>query len=307
MLGGDFSVIVTHFDRALFLVVLYGVFVITRADPYVFSVVFNIPILGVYTASVTYLTYRRFGASAALYAAILTPFSPMFLSFVYGGFQADLAALSVVFVAAALMSGGSRRELVAGMVLMLVSMFVHRWTWVQYILILGVYTLLLVVRSVIRGEGLDPRVRLLAPYVVASLALDFLLQAIFPGYGLVRSARTLAYSGYLGQGLLGNYWWMINVYTGASLNHLPYYLLALVAVPAIELVVADVAALASLVPFLALGNVISYRVLINSPLPVFASYGVARLNPRLRLPVVIVVVGLGLFRLITMIPGLPLV
>ncbi len=92
--------------------------------------------------------------SIAALAALLCPLSIVFMVFLYGGFHANLLALSILLIASSLLLSsdiGSLRSpaFVISLILYTLVLLIHPWTWVQFIA--AVLTLLIYLYVARRG------------------------------------------------------------------------------------------------------------------------------------------------------------
>ena len=281
---GVVPVLERHMDRPLDLLLLYGFHRLLGLPTWVLAVYQHL-VIGVLYVFASYFAGRRLGGEwLGVLAALLAPVSPGFLSFQYGGFQADLLGLTLIlFSAGFLVAAESGRDVVVGLVLLGVVMLVHEWVWVQYLVVLGVYLSVAWWRCGSRpgsGSGSCRYLRMTVAGVVLLVALDLSKWLLYGGSsasglpGVVgASARyTLGHSV---PGVPG--WFFLTVYTGGGLNNPLFYILVAAGSLYADLFTAA-ALLLSLTPFPLVDSVIAYRVLVNAPLQVAGAYSASRLG-----------------------------
>ncbi len=247
-------------SRPLYLAALYLAY-LAGASPDAIAKLQIIPLYVLYTFAVYRLAMAITGdGRVAGLAAVLAPLSPMGLGFIYGGFQANLAALSMLMLAfAALYTSRIRTAiLLAG-----AAIWVHPWTWVQYVAGMGILAAL---RREMRRAGIV--------FLSAMGAVAALREAV--GMGVLGAMGTV--SGALGDvpnaplGLVTGYAYFI---WGAH-NDWVFMSAALAGIggvaPLHPLIVA------SLAPYLAmLGSPGTFiRLFLNLPLEVPAAYALSR-------------------------------
>jgi len=304
MIGGDFTVLSVHSDRLLYLLLLYTVWAATRIDPRAISVYHNLVTLPLYTLSLYLLAKRTLGDRAAGYVAVVTPISPLFLSFIYGGFQANLLALSLVFTSIYLLLG-SRRQVLSGLALFTLVMVVHELTWIQYMIVFTAYVVLRTAIGLRSGGRLDWKGRILAYYLVAGY-IAYLLKNILLG----PSESILVAEGAASLTTMASYLestrFYTTIFTGGSLDNPLFYIVALYGVSTLG---PDIPGLSIIIPLTAVvapWTTLTYRLILNTPLTLLAGYGLARMSQQHRVLVATSLTGIALWRLFSIIPGLPL-
>jgi len=304
MIMGDFTVLSVHSDRLLYLLLLYAVWAVTRIDPRAISVYHNIVTLPLYTLSLYLLAKRIHGDRVAGYVAVLTPVSPIFLSFIYGGFQANLLALSLVFTSIYLLLG-SRKQVVSGLALFTLVMVIHELTWIQYMIVFTVYIILKIAIGLHSGDRLDWRGRLLAYYLVAG-CIVYLSKIILLG----PSESILVAEGAASPTTVTSYLestrFYTTIFTGGSLDNPLFYIVALYGVSTLG---PDIPGLSIIIPLIAVvapWTTLTYRLILNTPLTLLVAHGLARMSQKHRVLVAILLTGVALWRLFSIIPGLSL-
>ena len=281
---GVLHVLERHMDRPLDLLLLYGFHRLLGFSAWGLAVYQHL-VIGVLFVFASYFAGRRLGGEGVgVLAALLAPVSPGFLSFQYGGFQADFLGLTLVlFSAGFLAAAGSGRDVVVGLVLLGVVMLVHEWVWVQYLVILGVYLSIAWWRCG-SGHGFVTGscgyLRMTVTGVVLLVALDLVKWFLYGGTGASGLPGVVGASARytLGHGVPGvPGWFFLTVYTGGGLNNPLFYLLVAAGSLYADLLTAA-GVLLSFTPFPLVNSVISYRVLVNAPMQVAGAYGAARLG-----------------------------
>ena len=262
------SVLRLHMDRPLYIILLYGLVRVFHVDPLWIAVYQIFFISQLYVLASYYLGWSLGGWRTGVYSAFLSVVSPMFLSFQYGGFQSDFFTVSIVYFALGLIARAeSGRRLLLGFLVFDLAMFLHEWTWTQYILVLSLYAVVMAVREY-RGGGVSGRSKLLLGLIVLSVLVDVAKSPLgvrWPSsiVGVTNASRNM----YLHKSSVASNWFLTTIYTGGSLNNPLFYLVALLgSVFSGPLLAA--ALFSGLLPFPLLHYVITYRVLVNTPLQV---------------------------------------
>ncbi|MCD6301558.1 MAG: hypothetical protein J7L82_05755, partial [Staphylothermus sp.] len=304
MISGDFSVLYARSDRPLYLLFLYSIWFITRIDPKIIAVYHNVITLSLYTFSSYLLALRWADRKTAELTALITPFSPMFLSFIYGGFQANLFAISLVFISIYLIMSSSKRGFFAGLFLFWLVMFIHEWTWTQYIFVLTAYVALRMLRKLISKGGISWRDKALLYFIIFCYAVDLAKQFLFNMFSVAVVARTAIPPARMN--FIDSLHWYITIYTGGSLDNPLFYIISLLGLDLLGLSIPGLAVVLSLLPAFLPWKVITYRLLLNTPLVVLAAQGLSRVSWRIRVLLLVSLIGMGLWRLYSIIPGLSL-
>ncbi len=279
-------------SRPLYLAVLYMAY-LAGASPDAIAKLQIIPLYVLYTFAVYRLALAVTGdGRVAGLAAVLAPLSPMGLGFIYGGFQANLAALSMLMLAFAALytSRVGTAILLAG-----AAIWVHPWTWAQYVAGMGALALL---RREMRRAGIV--------FLSAMGAVAALREAV--GMGVLGAMGTV--SGALEDvpnaplGLVTGYAYFI---WGAH-NDWAFMSTVLAGIggvaPLHPLIVA------SLAPYLAmLGSPGTFiRLFLNLPLEVPAAYALSRCGPLVASAFLVYAAAETAFKVVYAVPdpGLPL-
>jgi len=303
MANNDFSVLASRSDRSLYLLLLYIVWFISGVDPRALALYHNIALFPLYTFSLYLLARRLLGEKVAGYTALLTPFSPILLSFIYGGFQANLFAISLVYLSLYLLAG-SRREILSGLVILFMVMFIHEWTWTQYTFILTGYVALRLIGRTLNKWSLEWRDKAIIYYLIASYIADISKNIVFNMFSATKvvetavKVKTMPY--------IDSLHFYTTIYTGGTLNNPLFYVMALLGLCSLGLDIPSLATTLSLVPALAPWSYITYRLILNTPITILVAKSIARQKPLMRALLVVLFAGIALWRLYTIIPGLSL-
>ena len=302
--NGVGQVMLAHSDRPLYILLLYTIMMISGASPSTVSALQDIILFPLYTLSTYFLARRAANKRAAGYAALMAASSPILTSYAYGGFQADLFTLSITFIALSMILGEEKTMCAAGLVLLGTTMLLHEWTWTQYTIILGVYALATAIRAWRRKESLGWRWRMITLYLAVAVPLDLLKTMVFGLYSSARVVAVMSRSSSL-ISFSDALHFYTTLYTGGSLDNTLFYILALPGVFVVHpliLVATGLSLITILIPY----NIMYYRLLLNTPLPLLAGYTVSRMNRGLRILVLLEMIGLALLRILSFIPGLSL-
>ncbi|MEB3755309.1 MAG: hypothetical protein GSR79_00385 [Desulfurococcales archaeon] len=275
---GLWGVLEQHMDRPLYIILLYGVERLFHVDPRGIAV-YQIFFLGQLYVVASYFLGRSLGGErVGVLSALLAAVSPGFLSFMYGGFQSDFFTVSIVYFALGLIARAeSGKRLVLGFIVFDLVMFLHEWTWTQYILVLSLYAAVLVVREY-RDGGVSSRGRLLLGLVVLSVLVDVAKSPLgvrWPS-SIVRVTNA-SKNMYLHRGVVSSNHFLTTIYTGGSLNNPLYYVLVVLGSLFSGPLLGAVLFL-GLTPFALLHYVITYRVVVNTPLQVAGGLFASRLS-----------------------------
>jgi len=304
MIEGNFTVLKTYSDRALFLLILYTVWYVFRIDPKTVAVYHNIFLLPLYVFSLYLLAKKQFDSEVASYVALITPFSPLFLSFIYGGFQANLLAISLVFISLYLLADSQKRTF-WGLALFTLTMFMHEWTWTQFMIVVLVYVLLRVIGKSLRRWKLGWRDRALIYYLLVGYSINMakgFLFGLHSSISVVERALMIARP----MSYLDSAHFFTTIFTGGTLCNPPFYILLIFGLAALRLDLPTLAIVVPLTSTLIRWNEVTYRLILNTPLTLIAGYAMSRLGSEVRVPILVILAGIGLWRLYSIIPGLGL-
>jgi len=303
MVGNDFSVLITCSDRPLYLILLYVTWYILKVDPKAIAIYHNIALFPLHTLSLYLLARRLFGDEVAKYTALLTPFSPILLSFIYGGFQADLLAISLIYISLYLLMG-SGRNVFYGLSLFSTIMFVHEWTWMQYMFILTSYILLRLAGRALNRWKLDWRDKAILYYLPVGYVIDILKNVFLNLFSAITVVERATFIGFMPY--LDSTHFYTTIFTGGTLNNPLFYVVAMFGLSALSMNLPSLAVVLSILPTLIPWGNITYRLLLNTPLTLLVANGIVRQELQLRIYLMMSFAGIALWRLYTIIPGLPL-
>ena len=246
-------------SRPLFLAALLPFALVFGPDAV--AMYMSVPLSALY-AYATYVFAREAlgdGRMAGVAAAIL-PASPSFLAFLYGGFQANLAALSLMLLSLAWLS----RRPIASLAASLAALWIHPWTWLQYVAAAALYALL-------------TRSRIGAVYVSVNAVAGLVREWV--GFGAMSAAETAYYSASADVAGLA---FMFTVWLWGVLGLWHIYAIAILGAVSTKSPLLASTLLVSAPAFIALmGNAgVGGRVLINVPIHVAAAAAVASLPKR---------------------------
>lgn len=298
------QVMVARSDRPLYILLLYIIMRITGAGPSLVAGLQDIVLFPLYTFATYMLARKTIGPHRAGYASLMAALSPILLSYAYGGFQADLFTLSLTFIALSMLLGNTRKSFMGGLVLLGTTMFFHEWTWTQYTIIIAAYTVLALIKEWRSKQGISWRSKLLLAYLAVTVPAD-IAKTLF--LGLFSSAKVVAAMSHPGteMGFIEAHRFYTTIYTGSSLDNTLFYLLVIPGIAAMHpllLVTTSLSLATVFIPY----NIMYYRLLLNTPLPVMAGYTVSRMEKPLRILVFLEMFGLAMLRILSFIPGLSL-
>ncbi|NPA99584.1 MAG: hypothetical protein GXO43_09415 [Crenarchaeota archaeon] len=298
------QVMVARSDRPLYILLLYIMMRITGTGPSLVAGLQDIILFPLYTLATYMLARKTIGPWRAGYASLMAALSPILLSYAYGGFQADLFTLSLTFIALSMLLGNTKKQFVGGLILLGTTMFFHEWTWTQYTIIIAAYTVLTLIKEWRSKQGISWRSKILLIYLAVTVPAD-LAKTLF--LGLFSSAKVIAAMSHPGteMGFIEAHHFYTTMYTGGSLDNTLFYLLVIPGIPVMHplILVATSLSLATVfIPY----NIMYYRLLLNTPLPVMAGYTVSRIEKPLRILVFLEMLGLAMLRILSFIPGLSL-
>ena len=297
------SVLIERSDRPLYIVLLYCFWRITGVDLKSLAVFHNVFLLPLYTASLFYLAKEYYGLKVAKWIPIVAPMSPIFLSFIYGGFQANLFTLSLLLIALGLLAKPSPRRTAIASAIFAITLFTHSWTWLQYTAVL---TLMLLAKIVKAGGKVDRES--LKPYLIvfAACIVSFTIrELVFMEKSFTLTATKFTCRNYSGfenlASIIDKLHFFFNIYTGGTLNYPIYYVcfsLGFINAP-ITLVTWFTLIPLALIPLM---NVLAYRVLLNTPIPVFTALFMEKAEFRVKVLVLTYLVAVTLSKLVGIIP-----
>ena len=268
-------------DRAAFLLILYTVARVFKADLLDLCVYMEVVLLQLYTLASYYVAREYFGHVVARYAALLAPLTPHALSFIYGGFQANLFSLTVIYLALGLSAKPSLRRLPLVLALSMLASLTHAWTWLQFAFLVAVYVAFSTAVGFMR-RGRPGGFVALVPYVayLASSTLAYLaLRAHIHSKALDHFERnvrlfwtTVTTRAPDVASLWRNSAFYFNIYTGGTLTNYAYWSLVLASsiatqVHALLYVVTSLplAVALAMYAYTNQSSLLAYRVTINVP------------------------------------------
>ncbi|QXJ34600.1 hypothetical protein [Saccharolobus shibatae] len=162
------------YSRPLYLMLLYGLSFIFR--PYLvayYEFVF-LSILYIYSA---YKLASALDKSIASLAALLASVSPMLMTFLYSGLEANLFSISLMFISMSYLI--KKEKLSLAILFSLLSMFSHIYAWAQ--LSAGI-TLYYILKSIIRKSRPDNYALIYLSFSIPFIAIGFflILNGVFP-------------------------------------------------------------------------------------------------------------------------------
>ena len=313
--GKLFDVLIGYSDRSLYLLILFTIWFLTGIDLRLLCIFHNVVLLPLYSLSLYYLAKEYFGENTGLIALYLAPFTPQFLSFVYGGFQANLFALSLAFIALGLLSklNNLKRIIIASIVFVLI-LFIHTWTWTQYIIVIGFFTIYHSVKELFSGKPKNVlyKYRSLYLFVAVNVFAGFLKKYVF---GLFSVSDVLYRSTSIGflklvylQEYISKLSFFFTIYTGGTYNNPLYYSLVLANA---SIFAPTILFFSILLPLIAMTpplefNVITYRLLLNTPIAIIVAEKMKNYKIDIEIALYISLVSWGLWKILSIIPGLSL-
>ncbi len=313
--GKLFDVLIGYSDRSLYLLILFTIWFTTGINPKLLCIFHNIVLLPLYSLSLYYLAKEYFGEYTGLIALYLAPFTPHFISFVYGGFQANLLALSLVFITLSLLSilNDLKRIIIASIIFILI-LFIHTWTWTQYIIVIGFFLIYHTVKELFSGGLRDVlyKYRYLYLFVIVNVFAGFLKKYVF---GLFSVSDVIYRSSSIGflklvhlQEYVDKLSFFFTIYTGGTYNNPLYYFIVLASANVFAptmLFFSILLPLIAMIPPLEF-NVITYRLLLNTPMTIIVAKGMKNYGIDVKIALYISLVSWGLWRILSIIPGLSL-
>lgn len=279
-------------DRPVHLLLMYYLQVLSGWSAEAIAKYHNIILLPLLPISIYYLAKEWFGRETALIAMTLTPLSPMFLTFLIGGFQANNMALILLFIVLGLLSKPTRNRTTAAIALQALAIFIHPWSWDQLVVSMALFYVISLSKS---HQNLGNQKNMLIFLIGVAGTIAFRSFLLPESIGALESANIVA----SGLSLLNvvsfpqHLSFSLNYFVWGAIANTPLYLLALRGAlkapfnPIISLLVVS----APLTLFADSGLII--RLITNIPIQVLAGYTLANwLKTGRRLVVVFVVLFL---------------
>jgi len=305
-------------DRAAFLLVLYAVAKIFKVNLLNLCVHMEVVLLQLYTLASYYVAREYFGYGVARYAALLAPLTPHALSFIYGGFQADLFSLTITYLALGLSAKPSLRRLPLVLALSVLASLTHAWTWLQFAALVATYVAFSTVVSIVR-RGKPRSFLALAPYVayIASSTLAYLaLRTHIHSKALDNFEKnvrllwtTVATRTPDAASLWRNSAFYFNIYTGGTLTNYVYWPLVLASslatqAHALLYVVTSLplAVALAMYAYTAQSSLLAYRVTVNIPTHLAVARLFERMPASARVALYLSLLSLALGRVLSIVP-----
>jgi len=301
---------IAYGSRPIHLLLLYALWFLTRLDPKTIAVHHNLLLFPLYTLSMYYMTREYYGREVAKYALLITPLTPIFISFLYGGFQANLLALSLWMLTLGLLAKPTRKRLTAATALSTLTVFIHPWTWTQYI---GTLTAIIAANIILSKMGnkrllrenlTKPILTLILVNIVANMIKEVTLKTLGATEALQRTLiRSLLTQKTILKDPIGTLNFIFNIYTWGSLNYPLYYIsytqgylqTPLTLISWLTIIPLTLTPLTNVVLF--------YRILLNIPLTIFMLVSMKNSNPTSKLVLTLHLTALTLRNLVNSIPG----
>jgi len=305
-------------DRAAFLLVLYAVAKIFKVNLLNLCVHMEVVLLQLYTLASYYVAREYFGYGVARYAALLAPLTPHALSFIYGGFQADLFSLTITYLALGLSAKPSLRRLPLVLALSVLASLTHAWTWLQFAALVATYVAFSTVVSIVR-RGKPRSFLALAPYVayIASSTLAYLaLRTHIHSKALDNFEKnvrllwtTVATRTPDAASLWRNSAFYFNIYTGGTLTNYVYWPLVLASslatqAHALLYVVTSLplAVALAMYAYTTQSSLLAYRVTVNIPTHLAVARLFERMPASARVALYLSLLSLALGRVLSIVP-----
>jgi len=301
---------IAYGSRPIHLLLLYALWFLTRLDPKTIAVHHNLLLFPLYTLSMYYMTREYYGKETAKYAPLITPLTPIFISFLYGGFQANLLALTLWILTLGLLAKPTRKRLTTATILSTLTVFIHPWTWTQYT---GTLTTIIVVnmmlsktrtKRLLRENLTKPILTLILVNIAANMIKEVALKTLGATGALQGTlVKTLLTQKILLKDPIGTLNFIFNIYTWGSLNYPLYYISytqGYLQTPPTLISWLTIIPL-TLTPIT--NVVLFYRILLNIPLTIFILVSMKNSNPTPKLVLTLHLTALTLRNLVNSIPG----
>jgi len=305
-------------DRAAFLLILYTVTKLFKVDLLNLCVYMEVVLLQLYTLASYYVAREHFGRGVARYVALLAPLTPHALSFIYGGFQANLFSLTLTYLALGLSAKPNLRRLPLVLALSVLASLTHAWTWLQFAALVATYVAFSTAVGIIRRGrprgfvALVPYVTYLASSTVAYLTLRTYIHSKALDH-FERNVRLFWATVATRTPDIGSLWrnslFYFNIYTGGTLTNYVYWPLVLASSAATQahallyvVVSLPLAVALAMYAYTAQSSLLAYRVTINLP----TYLAVARLFERIptdaRVALYLSLLSLALGKVLSIVP-----
>jgi len=308
-------------DRPLYMLILYTFVKIFKVDPKALCLYHNVFLFQLYTVSTYYMAKKIYGEDVARYAALIASATPNIISFIYGGFQANLFTLSLIQFAIGLMNSGKLMSIPLVALISLTAVASHIYTWIHFAPLFFLTSIATVIAIAIRRR-IDrfSIVKIVggAIFIAIGIAVDILairsfatLKKINIYYLWSQIEKGLANLGKLGfQDIWNSMEFYLNIYTGGSLNNPLYWLLLAISTTSIPFNIDTFSftytSITSSLLALAINPLYTYRILINTPTAPVTAYILTKLSRWERILLIVSLYSITITKILSYIPGLKL-
>jgi hypothetical protein len=306
-------------DRPLYMLMLYTFVKIFKVDPKALCLYHNVFLFQLYTVSTYYMAKKIYGEDVARMLALIASATPNIISFIYGGFQANLFTLSLIQFAIGLMNSGKLMSIPLVALISLIAVTSHIYTWIHFaplFLLTSIATIIAV--AIRRRIDRFSIVKIVsgAIFIAIGIAVDILairslgtLKKINIYYLWSQIEKGLANLGKLGfQDIWSSMEFYLNIYTGGSLNNPLYWLLLAISTTLIPFNIDTFsftyASITSSLLALAINPLYTYRILINTPTAPVTAYILTKLSKWERTLLIVSLYSITITKILSYIPGL---
>ena len=310
-------------DRPLYMLMLYAIVKAFNVDVKALCMYHNIFLLQLYTLATYFMVKRIYGDEVAGIAALIAPTTPNIASFAYGGFQANLFTLSIIYIAIGLVAEGKWISILLVALISLIAILSHIYTWIHFASLftayLGLLTAMLIAKLILRksfDRKLATKILAALAFIIVGIALDVLVASRFgllkkvniyylfqQALAGLRRVSTLSFGK-----VMSNLEFYSNIYTGGSLNNPLYWLLLVTSSAftplAIESAIFVYISMALAVAAIAIDPLYTYRMLINTPTALVVAPLLARLGKWERALLLLSLYSVAVTKMLTFVPGL---
>ena len=315
----------TYGDRPLYMILLYTISRILPIDIKTLCIYHNIALFQLYALSTYYMAKKIFGKNIARYAIIIAPATPNISSFIYGGFQANLFTLSLIQFSIGLFTEFKVRNIPLIIVLSLITISSHLYTWIHFAVLTAIYILILILiaiyRGILHGKYKDVFKLAISPivFILTGLVLDMILGFILKEFKRIdikmHTLQFLNVFRYINRIDLNKIWSQMefyhNVYTGGSLNNPLYWILLLLSsILSSSTVITSIYTYISILLSIAMYAIVplySYRIEINTPTAYIVASLINSLGKTEKVFVILSLYSIALTKVICYIPNLNLI
>ncbi|PUA31911.1 MAG: hypothetical protein B7O98_07950 [Zestosphaera tikiterensis] len=301
-------------DRVAYMLLTYWLWRFLNVDLRVFAIYHNVLWLPLYTLSLYYLAKEVLGVERGKYVLLIAPFTPQTLSFLYGGYQADLLAVTLIYFSIALALKPKLWRACLAVAISTLALFTHVWSWTQYLIVLTAYLILTTPLTLKRRwrASLNLRFLLTLTLMTSVGAVIELIGVyrlhIYSSFDLLNTALKLLsrFKPSL-KGYLSNLDFYLNIYTGGSLNNPIYYVASIASALTVGFT-NDLISLnyLSFLAMTALSGVYAHRILVNTPTALALTTTLSYLEPNDRKALILCLITSFLSKALGFIPNLPL-